>query len=359
MADTALQRWPSLPAVWSHEHGVLFKALIHVWHMTGDARYIDYVRAQIDRLVDGDGRIADYDIHRYSLDDLVTGRALLSLLQYTHDARYLKAVSVLRTQYPRQPRTLSGCFWHKKEMPDQVFLDGAYMAIPFYVDCARRERSDPALADAAAQLLHVVAKHRDDSTGLYCHGWDETRRQDWADADSGRSRSFWCRGTGWFAMALVDTLDLLPGSNRQRGALIEALRGLGAALLRVQDAETGLWWQVLDQGARTGNYLETSGSAMIIYALARGVRHGYLPPSMFQAPAARAFRGLLTRKMTLEEDGLLSLRDTCKSAALGLLPHRDGSFEYYVGEPLADNDMKGVAAFILAASEIERLAAQQ
>ncbi|MFA9439979.1 glycoside hydrolase family 105 protein [Uliginosibacterium sp. sgz301328] len=357
MADTALHRWRKLPAEWSHEHGVLFKSLLHVWRMTGETRYLDFVRGHMNAVVDPDGHIAGYDLRRYSLNDLMCGRVLYRLFQHARDARYLKAASVLRTQYLRQPRTLSGSFWHKREFPDQVFLDSAYMAVPFYVDCARSERNKPALFDAGNQLLEMAAKHQDPVTGLYFHGWDETRRQPWADPESGCSASFWSRATGWFAMALVDTLDLLPSTHEQRPALTNTLRRLVRALLAVQDADSGLWWQVLDQGGRPGNYLESSGSAMFIYAMARGVRHGYVVDSDVRARAERAFAGLLDHDVESDANGWLTLHNTCKSAGLGLTPERDGSFDYYVSEPRVDNDPKGVAAFILAATEIERLQA--
>lgn len=355
MADATLARWPALPPAWSHEYGVLFKALMAVARSTGTTRYADYVQQHVDAVVDQRGHIRGYEREHYSLDELNSGRLLFELFDRTGQSHYLNAAATLRLQLDTHPRTRSGGFWHKAKYPNQMFLDGIYMGAPFYAEYAIRKGDAAALDDAVSQVLMPRANQRDDETGLYFHGWDESREQFWANPQTGCSASFWNRATGWYAMAIVDVLELLPSNYPRRQALIDLLGDLMKALLGVQDEKTGLWWQVLDQGPREGNYLEASGSCMIIYALAKGARLRYLQDEAFHVAAHRAMDGAV-RHLVTSEGSMASIRDVCKTAGLGDTPRRDGSFDYYISEPRVADDYKGVAAFMLAADEVEQLA---
>jgi unsaturated rhamnogalacturonyl hydrolase len=354
MADTVLARHPLLARRWHYEPGVALLALLRVWQDTGDSRYYDYVKHNIDQFVGPGGEIKTYLLEEYNLDQINEGRLLFPLYETTGDECYRQAAYLLRRQLETHPRTAEGGFWHKKVYAHQMWLDGTYMALPFYAEFARRFDEPGGFGDVANQIALIRRHTRDDKTGLYYHGWDESRSQRWADPTTGRSPHFWGRAVGWFAMALVDILDHFSEDHPRRSWLQAIFSDLAAALISVQDEASGTWYQVLDQNERAGNYLEASASCMFVYALAKGVRKGYLAPGVLDA-ARRGYDGILAQFVTVEDSGLVNLHHICAVGGLGGKLYRDGSFDYYVGEKVIANDQKGVGAFILASVEIERL----
>jgi unsaturated rhamnogalacturonyl hydrolase len=233
-----------------------------------------------------------------------------------------------------------------------MWLDGIYMASPFLAEYAACFDEPSLFDDVTRQILLIEEHTRDAQTGLLYHAWDESKQQQWADPITGHSPHFWGRALGWFMMAVVDVLDHLPRNQARRPELIEVLNKTAAAIVRVQDDETGLWYQVLDLPEREGNYQEASASAMFVYAFAKGVRKGYLSADYLSA-ARRGYNGLLQNLIKIDSDGVLTLDGVCRVAGLGGQPYRDGSYKYYVTEPVASNDPKGVGPFILAALELE------
>jgi unsaturated rhamnogalacturonyl hydrolase len=352
MADSLLARYPLSRARWHYEHGLVVKAIADVGAVTGEARFTRFAGDWADHFVTPDGHIRTYRVEEFNLDQVYPGRLLFASWRRSGEERYARAIQLIHEQLRRQPRTQNGGFWHKQIYPYQVWLDGLYMAGPFYAEYALTFDEPEGLGDVTRQLLQIEQHVRDPRTGLLYHGWDESRTQKWADPLTGCSPHFWGRAIGWYAMALVDVLDLLPRDQADRPELIAILLRLAAALVRVQDPSTGLWYQVLDLADRPGNYLESSVSAMLAYAFARAVRRGYLPADYFP-PAQRAYRGLLENRIKIDAGGLLNLEGTCSVAGLGGRPYRDGSFEYYVSEKTGLNDFKGVGPFILAALEME------
>jgi unsaturated rhamnogalacturonyl hydrolase len=354
VASSAMRRSPAaVYDKWDYTAGLMLLAIQRVGDATHDPKYAAYVKASIDSLVHADGTIATYASNEYNLDQINEGRSLFTLYDRTHDARYTKAANRLRDQLRTQPRTAEGGFWHKQIYPQQMWLDGLYMAEPFYAEYALRHADTTAMNDVARQFLLVARHLRDPKTGLYYHAWDSVHQQPWADPATGLSKNFWGRAVGWYLMAAVDVLDYLPKTHRDRPELIRVVQQLSDAVARVQDPVSGVWWQVLDQPSRAKNYLEASGSAMFTYALAKGARMGYLAPS-YRLIAERAFDGMLATFVTAGADGLVSINGICKVAGLGGNPPRDGSYEYYVSEPVVADDYKGVGAFILAANELGR-----
>lgn len=353
MADAAMTRNPVVFEKWDYTAGLMLTAIARVGTVTGVPRYAVYVRENVDRFVQADGSIATYRMDDFNLDQINMGRALFALWERTKAPRYRTALTTLRDQLARQPRTSEGGFWHKKIYPNQMWLDGLYMAEPFYAEYARRFGPASDFDDITRQFLLAARHTRDPRTGLFYHAWDETRRQMWADSITGNSRHFWGRAVGWYLMAAMDVLEQLPTQHPDREALRRTVADLADAVVRVQDPVTGLWWQVLDQPGRAKNYLEASASSMFVYAFAKGARLGYLPPT-YTAVATRGFDGLVKHLTHTDADGLLSLEGICKVAGLGGTPGRDGSYAYYVGEPVVSNDYKGVGAFILAALELGR-----
>jgi unsaturated rhamnogalacturonyl hydrolase len=195
---------------------------------------------------------------------------------------------------------------------------------------------------------------KDDKTGLLYHGWDESRQQLWSNKETGCSPNFWSRAMGWYCMAIVDVLDYLPKDHSQRDRIIEILNNIVKALIKVQHPTQGVWYQVLDQGDREGNYLEASGSCMFVYAIAKGILNGYLSKKYVEV-VATAYKGIIDHFIEVDDKGLVNLNGTCMVAGLGGNPYRDGSYDYYIGEPIKYNDLKGVGAFILASSEVEKI----
>jgi len=353
MVESTLQRYTLKDALWHYEHGLQVMAIQQSAQATGEARYRSFVFDWIDRFVQADGSIRSYRMDEYNLDQINAGKLLFGALDRTGDKRYRKALHLLREQLKTQPRTNSNGFWHKKIYPYQMWLDGIYMAGPFLAEYARRFDEPAIFEDVVHQILLIEQHTHDARTDLLYHAWDESKAQRWCDPITGCSQNFWGRGIGWFVMALVDVLDHLPREHARRQDLIAILDRTARALVRVQDEESGLWYQILDLPERPGNYLEASASTMFVYAFAKGVREGYLSQD-FLFPARRGYHGLLQNLIKIDAQGLLTLEKVCGSAGLGGDPYRDGSFEYYVTEKIIPNDPKGVGPFILAALEMER-----
>lgn len=354
MADSILENYLPEQWEWHYEHALVIKAIAAVGAASGEARFQKAEQAWVDHFISSDGQIRSYCVDDYNLDQINPGKLLFPIYQRTGDPRYLKALQLLRFQLDHQPRTPSGGFWHKLIYPNQMWLDGLYMTGPFYAEYAATF-SEPAIIEDLIHQFVLIEQHtRDPRTGLLYHGWDETKSQSWANPATGCSPSFWGRAMGWYVMAIVDTMDFLPTGAVHCETLVNILNRLAAALLRYQDPDSGLWYQVVDLAGRAGNYRESSASAMLAYGLAKAVRKGYLAPE-FGSAAQRAYRGLLENMIRMDADGSLTLDGTCSVAGLGGSPYRDGSYEYYINEPVAVNDFKGVGPFILAALEMDRV----
>lgn len=343
-------------ARWDYEQGLMLKALERVWQRTGDARYFTYIQKDLDQFVRPDGSIRTYKLDDYNLDNLTTGHALLTLGQMSvpQAEKYRLAAQQLRKQLDGQPRTKAGGFWHKKIYTNQMWLDGLYMAEPFYAEYSQVFNQPAGFDDVAKQFALIEKNLTDPKTGLMYHGYDESREQQWANKTTGQSPNFWDRGLGWYAMALVDVLDYFPQNHPQRQQLIQNVQRLAPVLVKYQDANAGTWALVMDQAARKGNYQEASGSSMFVYFLQKGVRMGYLDKK-YAAAARKGYDGLL-KQFVAEENGALAFNGTVSVGGLGGKPYRDGSFEYYLTEPLRKNDLKGVGPFILASVEMETAA---
>jgi unsaturated rhamnogalacturonyl hydrolase len=357
MADSTIARFPLLADEWNYQWGLVLKGFERVWHATGDERYFDYIRTNIDAFVQPDGAIRGYRVDEYNVDRLNTGKVQFALSERTGDARYRRALDLLRSQLDTHPRTRSGGLWHKLIYPNQMWLDGIYMADAFWAQYEHTYRpvaEAGAWDDIAHQVILIERHTRDPKTGLLYHAWDESKMMPWADPATGCSPHFWGRAMGWYGMALVDILDYLPTDHPRRADFIAILNRMMVAVLQVQDERTGVWYQVLDQGPRAGNYLESSASCMFVYAMVKGVRAGFLP-ELYLPVARHAYQGILRQFVTADDAGQVHLAGTCRSAGLGGTPYRNGSFEYYVGEPVVTDNHHGVGAFILASAEMESI----
>jgi unsaturated rhamnogalacturonyl hydrolase len=353
LAESLMRRDSVVHPKWDYVAGVVLLGVQRVGERTRDPRYARYVKSNIDRLVGADGSIATYSIDEFNLDQINEGKLLFPLYASTHDERYAKAARLLREQLRQHPRTKEGGFWHKKTYPSQMWLDGLYMASPYYAQYASVFNEPAAFDDVTRQFLLVARHLRDPRTGLYYHGWDESRTQPWADSATGLSPSFWARAVGWYAMALVDALDYLPAKHKDRAEMVRVLQDLSRAVREVQDPMSGLWYDVLDQPNRAGNYHEASASSMFVYAFAKGARKGYLDAS-YRDAATRGFDGIIRELVTVDDKGLVSLNGIVSVSGLGGKGNRNGTFAYYMSEPVVSNDPKGVGPLILAAEELGR-----
>jgi len=338
---------------WHYEQGLMANALYQLYLQTEDQKYYDFIVKNIDQFVDGEGNIKTYKQHSYKLDDIGSGRILLRLYKDTDNPKYKKAADQLRQQLEDQPCTAESGFWHKKIYPYQMWLDGLYMAAPFYAEYALMFDQSENLDDVLKQFQLIEKHNYDAESGLYHHGWDEKKVQIWANPETGLSSNYWGRSLGWYEMALVDVLELLPEDHPGKGKLSSQLQKLSAALLNYRDPQSSVWYQVLNQGDRAGNYLEASTSVMFVYAFAKGANQGFLDRD-FYVQAQQSFVGVLKEFITTNDAGLLDIHHVCSVAGLGGKNQRDGSFEYYIGEPQRTNDYKALCPFILAAIELER-----
>jgi unsaturated rhamnogalacturonyl hydrolase len=360
-ARSVMTRNPQNHRRWDYTAGVVLGAINKVGESRRDTAMTAYVKRSMDRFVKADGSIEGYDRDEYNIDAVSQGRVLFALGARGTDSRYRKAADVLRAQLVTHPRTSEGGLWHKKIYPQQMWLDGLYMAQPFHAQYAATwapaaERA-AIFDDVAKQFLLVARRTRDPRTNLMYHGWDAAKAQRWADTSTGLSLNFWGRAVGWYVMGVVETLDYLPTTHPDRDAIIRTLQDAADGIARVQDPLTGLWWDVLDAPNRAGNYLEASASAMFVYALAKGVRMGYLP-ARYRAVAERGFDGI-TSNLVRESTYGVSLINVCQVSGLGGSlrkdgSYRDGSYGYYISEPVVTDDYKGVGPMILAAQELGR-----
>ena len=357
MVESVIARAPSeLTDQWEYDAGLVLRGIEGHGLKARDAAALAYVKRTMDGLVDGAGNIKGYKIDEYNIDQINMGRVLFRLFGAAQGAdkiRYRKAIDLLRSQMKTHPRTSDGAFWHKKIYPWQMWLDGVYMASPFLAEYAATFHEPGLFDDVAKQILLAEAHMRDGETGLVYHGWDERKQQRWADPKTGTSPQFWGRAMGWYAMAIVDVLEWLPEDHPQRDAVVGVLQRLATAIARVQDRATGVWWQILDQPEREGNYREASASSMFVYTISKAVRNGWLGKAVYGPIASRGYQGLVKEFVEVGSDGKLDLKNVCKVAGLGGTPYRDGSYAYYTSTEVVKNDPKGVGAFLLAAVENE------
>jgi unsaturated rhamnogalacturonyl hydrolase len=340
-------------ANWSYDMGVILKGIEGLWMNSANPTYYNYILKQMDFFVQEDGTIKYYKPDEFNIDHINNGKLLLTLYRVTQKEKYLKAAKLLRQQLQNHPRTKDGSFWHKKIYPNQVWLDGLFMAQPFYAEYAMLAKQDSCFDDIADQLIRIEKQTRDLKTGLLYHAYDDSKEMAWANKTTGCSPHFWGRAMGWYANALVDVLDFFPEQNPKRKDIIAILNRLVIALEKQQDKATGLWYDVLayDGPDKEKNYFEASASSQFVYAIAKGVRKKYLHTNKLTI-AQKGYIGILA-KFVKTENGQTNLHGTVKVSGLGGKPFRDGSFAYYMSEPVIVNDPKGLGAFLLASSEMD------
>ncbi|MBP1562459.1 MAG: glycoside hydrolase family 88 protein [Oscillospiraceae bacterium] len=339
---------------WNYIDGCMITALLCASEITGEAKYADFAEKFIDYYVFEDGTIRGYSKEKYNLDDVNEGKVLFELYEKTGKEKYKKAIFLLESQLEEQPRTITGNFWHKQIYPNQIWLDGLYMGQVFST-LFKKYFGNKDYSDVVNQFKNVRKLMFDENKKLYYHGCDCSKTAFWADKETGRSKSFWLRAIGWFTISLIDNIDYIDDENA-KAELAKIFAETIDGISQYADAETGMYYQVVDQGGREGNYLETSGSSMIAYAMMKGARLGVIDKK-YAEMGRKTFDGICKKYLSISEDGDLNLGGICLVAGLGPEDNkrRDGTFEYYISEPVVENDAKGVAPFVLCYTEVKRL----
>lgn len=341
---------------WNYIDGCMMTSLYTIYKLTGNKKYLEFIDKFVDYYVFDDGAIRGYEMSTYNVDNINEGRVLFDLYKETGKFKYKKAINLLYSQLQSQPRTELGNFWHKKIYPNQVWLDGLYMAQVFYTRYETELNRGKGYADIVKQFKTVYENMYDRDKKLYYHGWDYSATALWSDAQTGLSKSFWLRAIGWYTVGLIDTICYMDRSRPDlKAELITIFRRTIEGLEQYIDPAKHMFWQVVDQGGREGNYLEASGSAMLAYAMMKGARFGCVD-KRFAKVGKSVFDGICDEYLT-ETDGKLNLGGICLMAGLGPedKPHRNGTFEYYISEPVVENDAKGTGPFVMAYTEVKRL----
>lgn len=342
-----------LKSTWNYIDGCMIKAILEMYAITKEDKYLKFADDFIDCKVNADGTIEGYDVDELNIDNVNAGKTLFELFDLTGKEKYRKAIDLVYSQVAQMPRTKEGNFWHKNIYPNQVWLDGLYMCQPFYMEYETRFHDKKNYDDIFRQFFNVEKNMRDPKTGLYYHAYDSSRAMFWCDRVTGLSQNFWLRALGWFSMALLDTLDKADAS--AAGESYEKLKQIFVelmdAMLKYQD-ESGMWYQIVNYGGMDKNYLETSGSSIMAYALLKGVRLGILPESYVEY-AKKAIDGICDKYLKTKE-GEMSLGGICLVAGLGGKDRRPGTYDYYMSEPIVEDDAKGVGPFLLAYTELLR-----
>lgn len=365
MAESEIARNPSPVSLdgiapgkikWNYTTGLELLAMMDVADAYDRSDFYEYAQRYYDTIVRPDASVITYKKEKYNLDHICPGRPLFILAERTGETRYAQVLDTLFAQLQEHPRNEDGGFWHKQAYPHQMWLDGLYMAEPFYAEYITRNCTASALfsmmkADIVRQFVLAGEHTYDPATGLYRHACDVSREMFWCDKTTGQTPHAWGRAMGWYAMAIVETLQYL-GVDETTQPMVDILNHIYEVLPEYADPGTGMWYQVLDQPGREGNYLEATGSIMFVYAMLKGVRLGYLPAGL-QPQALRLYERFVERFVRENEDGTISLTDCCAVAGLGGKDMRDGSFDYYISEPIIENDCKGVGPFIWASMEYD------
>lgn len=317
-----------------------------------------YMKHYLDTIISPEGLIYKYKTTNYSLDHINSGKMLLMAYQADPQPRYKRALDSLYSQLLSHPRVAEGGFWHKKVYPHQMWLDGIYMASPYYAQYAQLFLTGEAQQRAFDDVVHqftTIAKHTyDPQNGLYRHAWDASHSQAWCDPHTGQAPHVWGRALGWYCMAMVDVLSFLPGDYSGRDSILSILQPIAKVIYDLREPHYNAWYQVMDQGQREGNYLETSCTAMFAYTFVKGALNGWLPKEYLQH-GLDAYHSLNDNFIRDDADGTISLTRVCGVAGLGGKPYRKGDFNYYVNEIIRDNDPKGVGPYIMLSLMVESL----
>ncbi len=350
IAQTVMTRYPSALLIpfkaWCYPQGYFLSGIDKLWQSTGDRKYYDYIMAWAESVVDADGNPIYF--RGRSMDDMMAGAIVIWAYRQTGDARFSKAAEKIRKSYDDYPRTTDGVFWHGRGTVGQIWVDGVFMGQMFLTKYGRFiGDSDYCFDEAAQQLIGIYDHLQKEDTGLLLHGWDEDKDARWANPVSGFAPEVWSEGLGWYALIMVETLEIFPKDHPKYETLVAITRKLMEGLRRTQDAKTGLWYQVVDKGSDPGNWHETSGSGMFVYAMQRAIELGLIPAKEYRQSVIDGYYGLLSKAKISPLDGLIDLYDA--NDGLGI----QKSYEAYVDRPKKTNGQEVISSFLWATWIVE------
>lgn len=341
------------PHRWNYEYSYFLYNTYQVGRQQSNEAFVAYARQWIDNFITDTGfREGVYDMHEYKLDDIIPARLAIVLHQQTGLPKYKAVADTIARQLERQPKTSDGGYWHKQVYPYQMWLDGIFMADVFSMQYAQAYNKNEMFDEAVHQIKLIYEHTFDPATGLFYHGWDESKNPVWAHPEKGTSPEFWGRAVGWYLMALIDCLDYLPANHPGRNDVMSIFKEAASGVLNVQHPGNHLWYQVLDKANEPGNWIETSCSAMFAYAFAKGYRQGYLN-ELYKQAAQRAYDALLQDYVYVDDAGNIYLDQTVKIGTLNPKTSK-GDYDYYITTERRINDYKGLAALLSASMELKR-----
>lgn len=350
LADSILKRFPDPDDFpyrhWCYSQGYVLIGFERLWASTGDIRYFDYMKKYVDQHVTADGSVRDFT--GISLDDMMAGATVVELYRHTGEERYRLAAAKIRAQFDDYPRNSDGGFWHNRELPHEMWIDGVFMGLMFLTRYGAYIGDQDYCFNEAAQQIITYANHgRKGDSGLFLHGYDESKSVRWADPTTGLSSDVWSEGLGWYALILVEVLELLPANHSKRAQVLSILQELVEGLKRVQDAQTGLWYQVVDKGDRADNWHDTSGSAMFTFAIQRAIELGYIPTEQYAEVVQKGYAGIIS-KAAINDQGLVDIYDACDG--LGV----QNSYDAYINYPRVVNAKEAIGGFLWATAIVEK-----
>lgn len=347
---TYLEGYKNYKEKWNYEDGCVLMGAKQLYEATGEEKYFDFIEKYLKQFIMEDGTIKNYELESFNIDSINAGKVLFFMYDKTGEEKYRKAIEFLMEQLRMHPRCSTGNFFHKEIYPNQIWLDGLYMAQPFYMEYETKYNNKENYSDIVSQFENVQKYMYNQSKGLCYHAYDEAKEQFWANKETGCSPNFWLRSMGWYLMALVDVMDHMSREIYEQYRKLEDIyRLMIHGILQYQDKSSRLFYQVIDREDVEDNYLETSGSAMIAYSIIKACRMGILLKEKYASVGMEMVESLIKNKLW-EEDGKLHLTDICHVAGLGPAsnPVRDGSVEYYLSEKIVMDDAKGVGPFMMA-----------
>ena len=350
LADTIAARHPDPLTIphkkWCYVHGYVLAGFEKLFQSTGNHTYFDYIRKYVDSHVTAGGEVPAFTGE--SLDDMMAGTAIVAVFQQTGEGRYRKAAERIRRSFDDYPRNSDGGYWHARNLPHEMWIDGAFMGQMFLTRYGAAIGEREACFDEAARQIGVMADRlAKGRSGLYLHGYDEARAVSWADKSTGLSSDVWSEGLGWYALVLPETLSLMDAAHPGRPRVESILRGLVEGLARAQDPKTGLWYQVVDKGSRPENWHDTSGSAMFVYAIQRAVELGVVDAARYRPVAEMGFTGVRA-KARAGSDGRVDVYDACDGVGV------QNSYEDYITYKKVVNAKEAVGSVLWAATIMEK-----
>ncbi len=356
--DGYLSGYKNYKSYWNYEDGCVLMGCLQLYVATAEEKYYDFIVNYLSAFINDDGSINNYELDKFNIDSINAGKVLFFVYKKSGEEKYRKAIEFLMDQLRKHPRTQSNNFWHKQIYPNQVWLDGLYMAQPFYMEYETTFNKKENYNDIVSQFENVRKFMYDEEKKLYYHGYDEARIQPWANRKTGLSPNFWLRSMGWYLMALIDVIDTMSVEIFEHyHRLCEIFKEAVNGILQYQYSNTKLFYQVIDKKDVSGNYTETSGSAMVAYSIMKGCRLGVLSKEKYENFGTETMDALIEQKLQ-EDNGEIVLKDICWVAGLGPGEQRDGSVEYYLSEKIVQNDSKGVGPFMMAYAQMLMLKAE-